>query len=108
MGFLPCFEPWRFLHLYFALGRTNETASPASSLTPYTLFCAQLFSHIWLFVTPWTVAPSRLLCPEDSLGKNTGVVCHFVKAKNLVSQPPLHLKVTIWPHSDEWAIVGVH
>ena len=26
--------------------------------------------------TPWTVQPSRLLCPWDSPGKNTGVGCH--------------------------------
>ena len=30
------------------------------------------FSRVWLFVTPWTVA-SRLFCPWDSPGKNTGV-----------------------------------
>ena len=30
------------------------------------------FSHVWLFSTPWTVAP---LCPWDSLGKNSGVGC---------------------------------
>ena len=27
-------------------------------------------------VTPWT--PARFLCPWDSLGKNTGVGCHFL------------------------------
>ena len=32
-------------------------------------------SHVWLSVTLWTVA-SRLLCPWDSPGKNTGVGCH--------------------------------
>ena len=37
-----------------------------------TLSC---FSHVLLFATLWTVA-SRLLCPWDSLGKNTGVGCH--------------------------------
>ena len=34
-----------------------------------------VLSHVWLFVTPWTVA---LLCPWNFLGKNTGVVCHFL------------------------------
>ena len=29
------------------------------------------FSHVRLFMTPWTVAP-RLLCPWDSPGKNIG------------------------------------
>ena len=33
------------------------------------------YSHIQLFATPWTVA-TRLLCPCDSLGKDTGVCCH--------------------------------
>ena len=31
------------------------------------------FSHVWLFVTLWTVA-TRLLCPWDFLSKNTGMV----------------------------------
>ena len=26
--------------------------------------------------TPWTIAHQALLCPWDSLGKNTGVGCH--------------------------------
>ena len=37
------------------------------------------FSHNWLLVTLCTVAlqaPSRLLFPWDTLGKNTGVGCH--------------------------------
>ena len=34
-------------------------------------------SRVWLFATPWTVA-TRLLCPWNSPGKNTGVgCCHF-------------------------------
>ena len=42
------------------------------------LCCAVLsrFSLVWLCATPWTVQPSRLLCPWDSPGKNTGVGCH--------------------------------
>ena len=38
-------------------------------------------SHVRFFATPWTVAsysPTRLLQPWDSLGKNTGVGCHFL------------------------------
>ena len=34
-------------------------------------------SHVWLFVTPWTVA-TRLLHPWDFPGKSTGVGCHFL------------------------------
>ena len=29
------------------------------------------------FVTPWTTVP-KLLCPRNSLGKNTGVGCYFL------------------------------
>ena len=35
-------------------------------------------SHVRLFVTPWTVACTRLLCPWDFLGKNTGLGGHFL------------------------------
>ena len=34
------------------------------------------FSHVQLFVTPWTLYPARLLCPWNSPGKNTGVGYH--------------------------------
>ena len=37
--------------------------------------CAELLSHVRLFVTLWTVG-ARLLCPWDSPGKNTGMGCH--------------------------------
>ena len=38
--------------------------------------CA-MFSHVWLFVTLWTIA-LRFLCPWDFSGKSTGVGCHFL------------------------------
>ena len=37
-----------------------------------TLSCVQVF------VTPWTVACTKLLFPWDFLGKSTGVGCHFL------------------------------
>ena len=67
----------------------------------------QLLSHVWLFVTPWTVvhqaplpaAKSLQLCPTlcnpmdcspwDSPGKNTGVGCHF-----LLHQAPLTFSIS--------------
>ena len=36
-----------------------------------------LFSHIQLF-PPHRLQPTRLLCPWDFPGKNTGTVCHFL------------------------------
>ena len=38
-------------------------------------------SSIFAWDIPWTEEPgglSRLLCPWNSLGKNTGVGCHFL------------------------------
>ena len=37
--------------------------------------CVHVFSCVWLFATPWT---TRLLCPRNFPGKNTGVRCHFL------------------------------
>ena len=37
---------------------------------------------------PYGQQPTRLLCPQDSLGKNTGVDCHFL----LHDQPRQHIK----------------
>ena len=33
-----------------------------------------MLSCVWLFVTPWTVTSTRLLCPWNFPGKNTGVL----------------------------------
>ena len=35
------------------------------------------FSYVLLFATLWAEA-TRLLCPWDSPGKNTGMGCHFL------------------------------
>ena len=49
------------------------------------------FSRVRFCVTPWTAA-TRLPCPWDSPGKNTGVGCHFllqcmkVKSESEVAQ----------------------
>ena len=42
------------------------------------------FSRVLLFVTPCTVA-CRLLCPWDSSGKNTGVGCHALLQRILLT-----------------------
>ena len=46
--------------------------SQQSGLGPSVCVCVQLFA------TPWTIAPTRLLCPWNSPGKNTGVGCRFL------------------------------
>ena len=69
------------------------------------------FSCIWLFATLWTVA-TRLLCPWDFPGKNTGMGCHFLLqgiflTQGLNSGFP-HCRQTLYPLSHQkipWATV---
>ena len=56
--------------------------------------CVQLLSPVWLFATPWTVAP-RLLCPWDFPGKNTGVGCHFL-LQGMFPAQGLYLHLLHW------------
>ena len=44
--------------------------------TNTTLVVVKLLSLTWLFANPWTVEPTRLLCPWDFPGKNSGMGCH--------------------------------
>ena len=39
--------------------------------------CVHVLSHIWFFCDPRD-SPTRLLCPWEFPGKNTGVGCHFL------------------------------
>ena len=64
-------HPW----ILVSLG-VLETISPW--ITRNNCVCVCVFSHFQLFVTPWTVACQRLLCPWDFPSKNTGVGCHFL------------------------------
>ena len=41
------------------------------------LYVVGVLSHVWFFVTPWSVH-TRLLCPWDFPGNNTGVGCYFL------------------------------
>ena len=55
---------------------------PKVTLKSYTFFCSKsnwryVLSCVWLFATLWTVA-TRLFCPWNFLGKNSGLGCHFL------------------------------
>ena len=39
--------------------------------------CVCTLPRVWLFVTP-RIGPTRLLCPWNFPGKNTGLGCHFL------------------------------
>ena len=59
-------------------------SSPAGSSVPWILqarilqWVAISFSNVSDSVWPHRQQPTRLLCSQDSLGKNTGVGCHFL------------------------------
>ena len=48
------------------------------SHSSYMKVKVKLLSRVRLFVTPWTVACTRLLHPWNFPGKSTGVGCHFL------------------------------
>ena len=73
--------------------------------------CVQSLSYVQLFATLWTV-PSRLLCPWDFSGKNTGVGSHFllqgifptqIKPMSLVSPTLAGGSLPLAPH---WNLNG--
>ena len=57
-------------HLVGALMKSGDGAG-------WGVLLLSRFSRVRLCVTPQT-HPAKLLCPWDSLGKNTGVGCHFL------------------------------
>ena len=62
------------LYMYLPLAFFHLNCVRAKSMYIYVSFICSVVSDS---VTPWTVA-CRLLHPWDSLGKNTGVGCHFL------------------------------
>ena len=64
----------------------------------YMRCCCQVASVVSDSVRPHGLQPTRLLCPWDSPGKNTGVGCHFllqcmkVKSESEVTQSCLTLR----------------
>ena len=48
---------------------------------------------------PHGLQPTRLLCPQDSLGKSTGVGCHFLlqfKALSVWQNPSVNKRWLLW------------
>ena len=62
--------------------------------------CAQLFSYVQLFVTPWTLACQSPLSMGFLMDKNTGVGCHFLLQRIFSTQGSnlilLHLLHCTW------------
>ena len=66
------------LCLYYTLGRLGRQYDVVWLLDHIVCVCTQLLSHVWPFVTPWTVACQAPLGPGKFPGKNTGADCHFL------------------------------
>ena len=71
-----------------------STFQPLLSRLPVLIVCAELLSHVGLFVTPWT----RCLCPWDFPGKGTGVDCNFLLQGDLPN-PGIELTSPVSPAS---------
>ena len=71
-GIISSFPPQLF-QMFSVLFKTPITHDFNNHL--YVSVCAKSLHKVLLFVTLWTVA-HQVLCPRDSLGKNTGVGCH--------------------------------
>ena len=62
-------------------------------LAPCCCCCRQVASVMSDSVRPHRQQPTRLLCPRDSLGKNTGLGCHFLLLSTLTRDQTLVLCV---------------
>ena len=70
--------------------RSKVTIDYYFSFLVFPYACISHFSCVQLFVTLWTVA-GQLLCPWDSLGKNTGVVAISGSRGCSLPRDPTHL-----------------
>ena len=64
--------------LDFAGHMVSDTATQICLFNMEAALCCVSRSVVSDSLTPWTVQPSRFLCPWNSLGKNIGVGCHFL------------------------------
>ena len=80
--------PWSDLTLLFKfsykiISRKGPTYTPLAGLQVNSIYCNPIKITIYCVCSvthlcPTLCDPSRLLCPWDFSGKNTGVVCHFL------------------------------
>ena len=77
----------------------------AFCLNPICCCCCQVTSVVSDSVRPHRWQPTRLLCPWDSPGKNTGVGCHFLlqcmHACMLSCFSHVRLSATVWTASHQ-------
>ena len=65
--------------------------NPVSEIM-YTCMHAKSLQSCPTLCNPIDGNPTRLLCPQDSLGKNTGVGCHFLLQSEIIIPHNLRFK----------------
>ena len=64
--------------------------------------CCQVSSVVSDSVRPHGLKPTRLLCPWDSPGKNTGVSCHFLFSNAWKWKVKVKSLSLVWPSAIPW------
>ena len=102
-----------YVGAYFSVSWAARTLSltcivQGSSKESCCCCCLVAKSRLTLFCNPWTAA-TRLLCPWDFPGKNTGVGCHFLFWGIFPIQGSipclLHWQASSLPLSHQWSPV---
>ena len=74
-------QSWEIIFIREARGIHGDKANKMCAALPFPIMLLLLllsrFSRVWLCATHRR-QPTRLPCPWDSPGKNTGVGCHFL------------------------------
>ena len=95
---LNCYELMAFLRLNLAQWNMIIVFTFHHQQHYYMWVTLKLLSRVWLFVIPWPVRGAWLLCPWNSLDRNTGVGSHsFSRGSSQGSNPGLsHCKQILY------------
>ena len=97
-----CCSPGQRHQIYFLClsPRYSENKKHWLSITnSECVSCSVLSDSLW----PHGLWPARLLCPRDSPGKNTGVVCHSLLQRSCWPRDRTHLSCTAGRFFTSWA-----
>ena len=107
------------IRMWICKGRTTCAISTARFFFPTVLFsslkvlfvtlmtsssgcCSLVTKSCLLFCDPHGLQPTRLLCPWDFSGKNTGVGCHFLPQGIFLTQGLNSLLLPWWQVLSHW------
>ena len=106
--FPSCLVLWRWIQTKTTgrrEGFTERLGVPGSGASAEQAVSACGVSSVCPPLQPFRLQPSRLLCPWDPLGKNTGVGCHFFLQG--LPNPGIELTVIMsGPGTTDWFLIG--